>query len=223
MTHPNDFLQGDFDAESTGPRKRATPTIGGMVKLAIAGAAMMSLAACSAHNGSQQRQGPNTTKQTVGGLLGAVGGAVIGHQFGGGTGKWIATGVGGLVGMLLGAEVGQGLDKADWAAAQEAERQAIRTPTGNKVVWQNPDTGNYGSVTPIRDGHNTRGEYCREYQTKIVVGGKIHEGYGTACRQPDGSWKVSALDAPLGRDFAEIDFDDNGAPIIDSAPSTRFS
>jgi hypothetical protein len=29
----------------------------------------------------------------------------------------------------------------------------------------------------------------REYQTKIMVGGKQVQGYGTACLQPDGSWR----------------------------------
>ena len=29
----------------------------------------------------------------------------------------------------------------------------------------------------------------REYRSKIMVGGKQVEGYGTACLQPDGSWR----------------------------------
>ena len=29
----------------------------------------------------------------------------------------------------------------------------------------------------------------REYRTKIMVGGKQVDGYGTACLQPDGSWR----------------------------------
>lgn len=34
------------------------------------------------------------------------------------------------------------------------------------------------------------GEYCREYQKSIHVGGRIESGYGTACMQPDGSWMI---------------------------------
>jgi hypothetical protein len=34
------------------------------------------------------------------------------------------------------------------------------------------------------------GEYCREYQKSIRVGGHIESGYGTACMQPDGSWMI---------------------------------
>lgn len=32
--------------------------------------------------------------------------------------------------------------------------------------------------------------YCREYQRNVTVGNRVQESYGTACRQPDGAWKV---------------------------------
>ncbi len=32
--------------------------------------------------------------------------------------------------------------------------------------------------------------YCREYQRNVTVGGHIEQSYGTACRQPDGAWKI---------------------------------
>jgi hypothetical protein len=35
----------------------------------------------------------------------------------------------------------------------------------------------------------------REYQTKITVGGKQVQGYGTACLQPDGSWHYGPAQA----------------------------
>lgn len=34
--------------------------------------------------------------------------------------------------------------------------------------------------------------FCREYTRNIFVGGRIGQGYGTACLQPDGSWRVTA-------------------------------
>lgn len=33
-------------------------------------------------------------------------------------------------------------------------------------------------------------EYCREYTRTIQIGGRIQEGYGTACLMPDGDWQV---------------------------------
>ncbi|KAB7738827.1 hypothetical protein F2P47_15430 [Parvibaculum sedimenti] len=35
------------------------------------------------------------------------------------------------------------------------------------------------------------GQYCREYQTTVRVGGHYENSYGTACQQPDGSWRVA--------------------------------
>ena len=34
------------------------------------------------------------------------------------------------------------------------------------------------------------GRYCREFIQEIRVGNQVQQGYGTACRQPDGSWEM---------------------------------
>jgi hypothetical protein len=34
------------------------------------------------------------------------------------------------------------------------------------------------------------GQYCREYQSTVRVAGHYENSYGTACQQPDGSWRV---------------------------------
>jgi surface antigen len=34
------------------------------------------------------------------------------------------------------------------------------------------------------------GRYCREYQSVITVGGGVRDGYGTACYEPDGTWRI---------------------------------
>ncbi len=34
------------------------------------------------------------------------------------------------------------------------------------------------------------GRTCREYQTTVSVGGAAQPGYGTACLQADGSWRI---------------------------------
>ena len=53
-----------------------------------------------------------------------------------------------------------------------------------------PDSGNSGTVKPQPSYQNASGQYCREYQQTITVDGKTETAYGTACRQPDGSWKI---------------------------------
>ena len=36
-----------------------------------------------------------------------------------------------------------------------------------------------------------RGEgYCREYTRNVKINGRVQQGYGTSCQQPDGSWQI---------------------------------
>jgi len=131
-------------------------------------------------------------KQVGGTLLGAGLGALAGSQIGSGRGKLVAVALGTLGGAFLGNSIGQSLDRADQAYARQAAIGAQSAPIGAPVAWRNPDSGNYGSVVAIREGANTvTGAYCREYQKTVTVGGKTEQAYGTACRQPDGSWKVN--------------------------------
>jgi surface antigen len=151
-------------------------------KVLTVAAMALTLAACEATGGQ---------KQTGGALLGGIGGAAIGSQFGGGTGKIVAVAAGTLLGALVGSEVGRSLDKADLNYANQANQQATTAPIGSPVRWNNPQSGNSGVVTPVRDGTDTAtGAYCREFQQTVTIGGKAEQAYGTACRQPDGTWKV---------------------------------
>lgn len=130
-------------------------------------------------------------KEMGGTAIGAIAGGLAGSQFGGGKGQLVGVGVGTLLGALVGSEVGRSLDKADMAYANQAQNRAYAAPVGQTIQWNNPQSGNSGTITPIRDGRdNATGAYCREYSQTIMVGGRKQEGYGTACRQPDGSWKV---------------------------------
>ena len=139
--------------------------------------------------GACQQQGYGT-KQTVGALGGAALGGLLGAQFGSGTGQLAATGAGVLIGGLIGSEIGRSMDEVDRMKADQAVNRAHTAPIGETIAWNNPDSGNHGSVTPTRDGTSTSGEYCREFQQSIVIGGRVEEGTGVACRQPDGSWRI---------------------------------
>ncbi|MCB1529942.1 MAG: glycine zipper 2TM domain-containing protein [Rhodospirillales bacterium] len=129
-------------------------------------------------------------KEKVGAVGGAILGGLAGSQVGSGSGRLWATGVGTLLGVLVGSEVGRSLDKADMAYAQRANYQAHSSPIGESITWDNPESGNSGSVTPVREGSDTAGRYCREYQQTIYVGGQQETGYGIACRQEDGTWEI---------------------------------
>jgi surface antigen len=131
-------------------------------------------------------------KQTVGTLVGAGTGALIGTQIGRGRGQLIATSVGTLLGAYLGNEAGKSLDRADRLYASRAEYEALEyTPSGGSTPWRNPDTGHYGSVTPIETYESAGGQYCREFQHQAQIGGRTRDVYGTACRTPDGQWQAA--------------------------------
>ncbi|HKK30588.1 MAG TPA: RT0821/Lpp0805 family surface protein [Alphaproteobacteria bacterium] len=138
--------------------------------------------------GCAQQPGP---KESVGTLGGAVLGGLLGSQIGGGTGRLWATGAGAVLGSLVGSEVGRSLDRADKVyMAKTTQATLEHSETGSTSTWNNPDTGHSGAVTPTRTFQRPDGQYCREFQQTVTIGGKEEQAYGTACRQPDGTWKV---------------------------------
>ncbi len=77
------------------------------------------------------RPKPDTgPKENTGTLLGALGGALIGSQFGGGTGERVAAGLAGAaIGGLIGNRIGAGMDDDDKQRAYVAQMQALETGT----------------------------------------------------------------------------------------------
>lgn len=156
----------------------------GSSRLVPALAALL-LAACASPSGQVYQPGP---KATMGALGGAAAGGLLGAAISGEP-EAIAAGV--ILGGLLGGAVGDALDANDRRyAAETAYRSFEYSRTGRSSTWRNPDSGHSGSVTPTYTYQTPSGEYCREYQQTIIVGGRERRGYGTACRQPDGSWQI---------------------------------
>jgi surface antigen len=145
--------------------------------------ASLSLGACE----NMQNAG---NKETFGTAVGAVVGGLLGSKVGGGSGQLWATGAGTLLGAWIGNEMGKSLDKADYAYARKAEERAYEAPIGQTVSWNNPESGNYGTVTPVRDGSTASGDYCREYEQTIYIDGRAETGVGVACQRADGKWEV---------------------------------
>jgi len=84
------------------------------------------------------------------------------------------------------------LDNINEEAQREheaAQVKATTAPVGEKIVWKTTDSSGY--VVTTREGTGSSGLQCREFQQSIIVGGKEEQAYGTACLQPDGSWKIT--------------------------------
>jgi len=134
-------------------------------------------------SGCATNQGPN---EQAGMVIGGVLGGVLGHQVGGGTGRTAATIIGTIVGANIGGNVGHNMDDTD---RMKAAATLETTRTGVTSTWHNPDTGYDYEFTPTNTYETDTGP-CREYTMDAEIGGKTQQVYGTACRQPDGSWAI---------------------------------
>ena len=132
----------------------------------------------------------NSPKQSAGTVVGAGLGALAGAQIGSGSGQLAATAIGTLLGAWAGSEVGKSLDRADRLAASQATHNALEyTPTGAATTWRNLDTSHAGSVTPLRT-YQAGGRDCRDFEQALFIDGEAETVRSTACRQPDGTWRV---------------------------------
>ena len=146
-------------------------------------ASVLMLAAILAMVGCATPQGP---REEVGMLIGGVMGGVLGSQVGSGRGRDLATVAGVVVGGAMGASVGRTMDDVD---RMKMGATLETTRTGVASEWQNPDTGYHYRMEPTRTYETAEGP-CREYTMDAQIGGRTEQVYGTACRQPDGSWQI---------------------------------
>jgi len=147
----------------------------------------LSLGACQAPGGGFENM---NTAETVGTLGGGVAGALLGSRFGGGVGKVATIGVGSVLGALAGREASRYITGNDSRRASDAEERAVAS--NGPITWNNPETGNRGVIEPQRTFQNQSGQTCREYTHTIYVNGRPEQAYGTACRQPDGTWRLAS-------------------------------
>lgn len=83
------------------------------------------------------------------------------------------------------------LSDYDRSLASQSTYQALETTrSGESVQWRDPDIGVSGTVSPQPAYQGTSGAPCREFQQTVMIAGQQQVAYGTACRQPDGSWRV---------------------------------
>lgn len=124
-------------------------------------------------------------RSAIGALLGAGTGAFVGNQAGnGGVGATVA---GGLFGALVGGLIGRAMDQADQHCVGQVLEQAR---TNQTVTWAGAQPNESYTVEPTRTWTHEDGRPCREYTTTAVIDGQASQAYGTACRNPDGSWQI---------------------------------
>ena len=131
-------------------------------------------------------------KATTGAALGAITGGALAYGLGKDSSKkdlWLIAGA--AAGGLIGNNIGAKLDERDRRLLGETLQQTMEHgPTNSVGSWNNPDSGNSGTVTPTQTMISANNQPCREFTTTVNIGGELSQAYGTACRQNDGSWKI---------------------------------
>ncbi|MBF0447259.1 MAG: glycine zipper 2TM domain-containing protein [Magnetococcales bacterium] len=125
-------------------------------------------------------------KAQSGAGIGALGGGLAGSLLGPSKNKEQNALIGAVLGGLIGYTVGNEMDKAD----RQMVNQAFESkPSYETAEWVNPDTGNAYAVTP-RPARQIGTQNCREAEIESVIDGKRETVVTTACRQPNGQWKI---------------------------------
>jgi surface antigen len=131
--------------------------------------------------------------EVAGTLLGAGVGGLIGNQFGHGPGRVAATVGGVFLGGVIGNNIGGSFDRpSSYAAPYVYYPSPVyfqTTYVPNYVAPPAPPPEIYSSSAAAYYDETEAG-YCREFTQEVRVEGQMAESYGTACLQPDGSWRV---------------------------------
>jgi surface antigen len=144
----------------------------------VVGALLLMTAACAGQTDNKQ----------IGTIVGAGVGALIGNQFGSGTGNVIATVIGAGAGAYIGQRIGQYLDERDRMAMNQSTQTALSSvPVGQPVPWNNPQNGHSGTVTATQQ-YQQSGRNCRTIEQSVLVEGQPQTERSNLCQQPDGTW-----------------------------------
>ena len=129
-------------------------------------------------------------REVIGAVLGGAAGAVVGSKVGQGDDRFITTVGGAVIGAVVGGAIGKSMDDADHACAAQAMEYANFKQS---VKWHNPQRGASYTMTPVGLVPAAgKGVECRRYSMLTERGTQKETTKGNACRQPDGSWRLSS-------------------------------
>jgi len=97
-------------------------------------------------------------------------------------------GVGRLSDRLARLEAARLEDRA--LLEQTVSRALEKQLSGVAVDWRNPNSGSYGTVTPVRTFRNADGQWCREYAAASWLHDRRESRRAIACREADGVWRT---------------------------------
>ncbi|PCI41467.1 MAG: hypothetical protein COB46_03630 [Rhodospirillaceae bacterium] len=143
---------------------------------------MIALGACS---WNEDRTGK------IGGAVGGILGGIAGSNVSNGSGRTAAIILGATLGTMWGEDIAHGMSNADKIFAERTTKDTLEYgKPGENTTWSNPETGSSGNVVANETYTNKDGENCRNFETTAHIEGEDRTTTGTACKMPDGEWKV---------------------------------
>jgi surface antigen len=131
-----------------------------------------------------------------GGAVGAGLGGLVGSQIGHGTGQLVATGLGVATGAMIGSSVGASMNRSAYYGSGGGyaapvtygfpayQPTYVAPPAADIRVVYVPQpvvvSGGFVGAPPTE---------CRPFTQTTRIGGEIRTTQGTACLQPDGTWR----------------------------------
>jgi len=126
--------------------------------VAITLAGSLGLSACATTDGW-------SGQKTVSTVLGVAGGALLGNQFGSGSGRAIATILGALSGGVLGEWIGSRLDERDKQALAASTHQALAS--GETVQWTSDHSGAQAQIREV--SHKTVEQQAQLKRSPVIA------------------------------------------------------
>ena len=88
-------------------------------------------------------------------------------------------------------ELARGLEAEDARRAKAALATALDPQgSGERVDWDNPQSGAKGVFTPVGQAYPSDGRVCRAFLAEVVANHNEERLQGTACRDKNAEWTL---------------------------------
>ncbi len=135
---------------------------------------------------------PNSDEEKI--VFGTMAGAVIGGIAGNyllPSQPLISTSIGFMLGGGAGYMAANKLTKYDRLYMKDAAYKSLsKAKIGEQTSWYNQQSGNAGTITPVKAYHDINGRLCREFKISLTANKKTQNSKDRACKTPKGDWIV---------------------------------
>ena len=90
------------------------------------------------------------------------------------------------------------LSDGDRRHQEQAVQNALEfNRTGEAEIWENPETGHHGRVTPTLTYRDSAGQDCRKFERELTIDGREAEARSARCRTAAGVWLRPVAPKPI--------------------------